>query len=213
MAHDRGERSLARDVAQVAVQRHAVCTVAGAREFSALVATGAHIAANATRIKELEREADSITHECMEALHRAFSVPVDRRAAYRLISRMDDVLDVLEAVSDRIVLFELGLMEPEVEGLAGKVVAACQQLQHALFDLPSPNRREEVLARCVAIKRIAKEADAILRAALARLLKSSLGRDPVAVIKWKEIFEMTEMATVRCEDAAKVIEGLILAHS
>ncbi len=192
-------------------QRHAACIVEGARVFSSLVDAGANIPAIAARIKDLEHEADVIAHQCLDELHRALVVPVDRAAAYRLMTRMDAILDPLEAASDRIVLYELAVMEPEVASLAGAVLAACQQLQHALVDLPTPKRRTDVLGRCVAVNRIENQADAVLGAALACLLNDR-ERDPIVVIKWKEVFEILESATDRCGDAANAIERLVLEY-
>jgi uncharacterized protein len=187
---------------------HARITLKGAGELLEMVSTGRDLAAAARRIKALEHQADDITHRCLETLHRAFSLPVDRRAAYRLISRMDDVLDHVESAAERIVLYELVEMRPDARALADTVNRSAVELSRVLRDLRVPRRRDDVLARCIEINRIENQADELLRASLAQLFRSRVS--PIDVIKWKEIYEELEEATDRCEDAANVIEGLVL---
>jgi uncharacterized protein len=192
-------------------EEHAALTVDGANEFLSLVTSGANIEAKAKRIKEIEHETDVITHRCLEALHKTFITPMDPDSIHRLITRMDDVMDFIEAASERISLYELTVMTPEVKDLAdvltrasADVLAVCKLLRN----LKDP---QTILKKCVDINRLENEADAILRGAVARLFKEE--KDPITIIKWKEIYEDLETASDRCEDVANIIEGLVLEHS
>jgi hypothetical protein len=191
--------------------RHAQLTVEGARDFRSLVSTAANIVAKARRIKEIEHETDVITHQCVEALHRTFITPFDRDSIHRLITRMDDIMDFIESASERIALYELSAMTPEVRDLAEVLVRACEELSGAFVGLRDLRDPSGVLRRCIEVNRLENEGDIILRTALARLFRED--RDPIVVIKWKEIYETLETATDRCEDVANIIEGVVLEHA
>jgi hypothetical protein len=191
--------------------RHAALTVAGTKEFASLVSTGANIVAKAKRIKELEHEADVVTHQCVEALHKTFVTPIDRNYIHRLITRMDDVLDYVEAAAERIALYELETMWQGVKDLADVLVRATEAVQQAVEALRDMRRADVLRERCIDVNRLENEADAILRHALAALFRKE--KDPILVIKWKEIYETLEAATDCCEDVANVLEGVALEQA
>jgi uncharacterized protein len=192
-------------------EKHAEKTLEGTKEFLSLASTGANIPAKAKRIKEIEHETDVITHHCVEALHKTFITPIERDDIYRLITRMDDIMDFVEAAAERIALYELTVMTPEVRDLADVLVRATEVVQRALRGLRNMKNAEVVVKHCIDVNRLENEGDAILRAAVAKLFKEE--KDPITVIKWKEIYENLESATDRCEDVANIIEGLVLEHA
>ncbi len=191
-------------------EQHAALTVEGCKEFLSLASTGANVTGKAKRIKEIEHETDVVTHRCVEALHKTFITPIERDDIYRLISRMDDIVDFIEAASERIALYDMKEMTPEVKDLADILVRAAQQIVVAVKGLRNMKNADPVLQACVDINRLENEGDTILRNALARLFKEE--KDPITVIKWKEIYEGLETATDRCEDVANIIEGVVLEH-
>jgi len=192
-------------------EQHAALTIEGTKEFLSLVTTGANINAKCRRISDIEHETDTITHRCVEALHKTFITPIDRDSIHRLITRMDDVMDFVEAAAERVELYELTVMPADVRDLADALHRAAVQVEAAvrgLRDLKDPNA---TLKLCIDINRLENEADAILRRSVARLFKEE--KDPIMVIKWKEVYENLENATDRCEDVANIIEGVILEHA
>jgi predicted phosphate transport protein (TIGR00153 family) len=191
--------------------RHAAVSVAAAQEFVSLVSTGANLVAKTKRIKELEHEADVVTHQCVEALHKTFITPIDRNYIHRLISRMDDVIDLTDAAADRITLYELETKWQGVRDLADVLLRATQTLEGAIQGLRDMRHPESIRQKCIDVNRLENEADAVLRHALANLFKKE--PDPVKIIQWKEIYEILEAATDRCEDVANVIEGVTLEHA
>lgn len=193
-------------------EQHAALTVVGCKEFLALVSTGANVPAKAKRIKEIEEETDQITHQCVEALHKTFITPIERDDIHRLITRMDDVMDFVEAASERIALYEITEMPSEVKDLADVLMRAAGEIVHAVAGLRDMKHASKVLQACVDVNRLENEADAILRRAVARLFKEHRD-DPIHVIKWKEIYETLETATDRCEDVANTIEGIVLENA
>ena len=192
-------------------ERHAALTVEGAKEFLSLVTTAANIEPKTRRIKEIEHETDVITHQCVEALHKTFITPIDRDSIHRLITRMDDVMDFVEAAAERIDLYEVTVMTQDVRDMADVLHRATLQVEAAMRGLRSMKEPQSTLKLCIDINRLENEADAILRRSVAKLFKEE--KDPIMVIKWKEIYENLENATDRCEDVANIIEGVILEHA
>ena len=189
-------------------EQHAELTLDGATEFLSLVNSGVNIEAKARRIKEIEHETDVITHRCVEALHKTVITPMDSTQIHRLITRMDDVMDAIEAAAERIALYRLRQMTPEVQAMADVLKSATQVLLDACRLLRNVRDPAAILKKCVDINRLENEADAILRCAVARLFDQE--EDPVMIIKWKEIYESLETAADRCEDVANIIENVIL---
>jgi len=191
-------------------EKHAATTVQGAEEFLSLASTGANVVAKAKRIKEIEHECDTITHHCVEALHKTFITPIERDDIYRLIGKMDDIMDYVEAAAERIALYKLSQMTTDVKDLADVLVRATKELEAAIKLLRDMSNAEAISRKCIDINRLENEADVVLRSALAKLFRTE--KDPIAVIKWKEIYELLEAATDRCEDVANIIEGVALEH-
>ena len=192
-------------------EQHAALTAEGIKEFMALIEPNANIVAKAKRIKEIEHETDVVTHRCVEALHKTFITPIERDDIYQLITKMDDIIDNVEATSERIVLYDLTVMRPEIKDMASVLMRCIVQIQKALRGLRSMKNAEPILQTCVEINQLENEADALLRVALARIFKEE--KDPLTVIKWKEIFEYLESASDRCEDVAQIIEGVVLENA
>jgi predicted phosphate transport protein (TIGR00153 family) len=192
-------------------EQHAALTIEGTKEFLSLVTTGTNIAAKCRRISDIEHETDTITHRCVEALHKTFITPIDRDSIHRLITKMDDVMDFVEAAAERLDLYELTVMTGDVRDLADVLHRSAQQVEVAVRGLRSLGDPQATLKLCIDINRLENEADAILRRSVARLFKEE--KDPILIIKWKEVYENLESATDRCEDVANIIEGVILEHA
>jgi hypothetical protein len=192
-------------------EQHAGLTIEGTKEFLSMVTTGANIPAKCRRISDIEHETDTITHRCVEALHKVFITPIDRDSIHRLITRMDDIMDYVEAAAERIELYELSTMTADVRDLADVLHRSSMQVEQAIRGLRQLKHPQATLKICIDINRLENEADAILRRSVARLFKDE--KDPIVVIKWKEIYENLENATDRCEDVANIIEGVVLEHA
>jgi len=163
------------------------------------------------RIKAIESECDTITHHVVERLHKVFITPIDRNDIFRLISKMDDVMDFVEAAAQRVALYEVNPNNKELWDLARVLVSGSERISEAVAGMRNLKHPELILEKCVEINRLENEADVQLRGAIAKLFKEE--KDPIQVIKWKEIFELLETATDRCEDVANIIEGVVLENS
>jgi uncharacterized protein len=186
-------------------------TVEGCRAFLELVEDPSKMAAKAKQIKAIEEECDSITHRVVENLHKTFITPIDRNDIYRLVTKIDDVMDYVEAASERLALYEIRTTTKEVADLGRVLLASTERMLEAIAGLRNLKNPQVILEKCVEINRLENEADALLRGTLAKLFKEE--KDAVTIIKWKEIYELLEIATDRCEDVANIIEGVVLEHS
>ncbi|MFN2383610.1 MAG: DUF47 domain-containing protein [Gemmatimonadota bacterium] len=192
-------------------EQHAATTVRGCREFLELATTSTDIPARAVRIKAIESEADTITHHCVEALHKTFITPIERDDIHRLISRMDDIMDFVETAADQCALYNIEQMTPEARGLAEVLLRATEQVELAVKGLRDLKHAEAISAICIDVHRLENEGDQLLRKAVAKLFDGA--SDPITIIKWKEIYENLENATDMCESVANVIEGVILENA
>jgi predicted phosphate transport protein (TIGR00153 family) len=186
-------------------------TAEGCRVFLALSQDLSRSAEQAREIKALEEQCDSITHRVVEKLHKTFITPLDRNDIHRLITKMDDVMDYVEAVAERILLYEISSASDQMRALARNLFSSAERVLEAVTGLRDLKNPRVALDKCVEINRLENEADALLRDGLARLFRQE--KDPIAIIKWKELYELLESATDRCEDVANIIEGVVLENS
>jgi len=186
-------------------------TVEGCRAFLEMVEQPGNMETRAERVKQIEHECDEITHAVVESLHKTFITPIDRNDIYTLITKMDDIMDFVEAAADRLALYALPTMTKEVADLARCLVQSAEHVLGAVSSIRDLGKPNGILQHCIEINRLENVADGLLRSALARLFREE--NDPIAVIKWKEIYETLESATDRCEDVANIIEGIVLENS
>ncbi len=191
--------------------KHAALSVEGARLLQAFIADPSDAQQRATRIRAVEHEADAVCQGTMELLHSSFITPIERGDIHQIASRLDDILDHIEATGQRIWLYEITKPRGEAIEMAANLLRATEAMKatvDALAGRPSAERMGE-LAR--AVKAVEKDNDRVLRRATASLFKEEL--DPRELIKWKEIYENIEEAIDRCEDVVNVIEGVVLENA
>lgn len=190
-------------------EKHCQLTIEGCREFLALT-KGEDIKAKTQRIREIEKEADVVAHQCIEALHKTFITPFDRADIHLLIKKLDDVIDAVDATTSRMELYELTEIRPEAVRMGEILVEATTEILESLKLLRDTSQIDAIQVHCIKVHQLENEGDAILRTALARLFKES---DAVLVIKWKEIYERLEKATDRCEGVVNIVEGVVIESS
>ena len=120
-------------------------------------------------------------------------------------------MDQVEAAAERLALYEITVATKEMRELGRNLLTCAERVLEAVAGLRDLKHPGLILEKCVEINRLENEADAMLRGAIARLFREE--KDPVAIIKWKELYELLEAATDRCEDVANIIEGVVLENS
>ena len=163
------------------------------------------------RVKELEHIGDELTHEVIDRLNSSFITPIDREDIHEFVCRLDDILDRVDTAVDRICLFKLEKPMDESKELARCLVRSTALIREMIPGLRKMTRPEDVRIKVREVHRLESEADAIERQALSRLFEND--PDPIYVIKWKNIIEVLESATDKCEDVANVIEGIVLKNA
>jgi predicted phosphate transport protein (TIGR00153 family) len=158
------------------------------------------------QIKEIEHQADLVTHEVVRKLNTTFITPLDREDIHALASRLDDVLDYIEASAERIVVYRIKEPTSASRAMAEVIVSITRAMDRGVRCLrgTDPGFHEHA----VEVNRLENTADNLLRDSLAALFEEE--GDPIEVIKWKEIYETMEVVTDRCEDVVNVIESIIL---
>jgi predicted phosphate transport protein (TIGR00153 family) len=178
----------------------------GARAMHALLLDMRDVQGGVQRIKELEHRGDDMTHAVIVRLNQTFITPFDREDIHKLASSIDDVLDFINAACDRILMYRITKVEPAAAELAGIIVRQSDALATAVSLLGE--HKTNVIDYCVEINRLENEADVVARKAIGELFDRE--RDPIALIKHKEIYEVLETATDKAEDAANVVESVVV---
>jgi uncharacterized protein len=185
--------------------------VRAAEEFCRFLDTSSDAREHSQRLKELEHEADKVTHEAMELLHRSFITPLERGDLRRLILALDNIVDYLDDAARRIAIYEVGTILPEVSAMGTVIVDLARAVRSAVHELRHVRKKNQILPWCIEIQRLENLGDHLHHIALASIFK--LGVDPLLVMKWKEIIDLIEAAMDAAEDVAHVIEGILLENA
>lgn len=182
--------------------------IAGARVLVDMFADYRHIEKHIDEIRRIEHAGDDLTHSILTKLNQTFITPFDREDIHQLASKLDDVLDFVHAASTRIIMYRITTPPPAAGTLAKIILMQSQELQKALSLL---QKNGDILAHCVEINRLENEADAVAEQAIATLFESE--KDPINLIKAKELLEFLERATDKAEDVADVLETVVLKNT
>ena len=190
---------------------HADRIVEGSRELAVMITTFTEVEKHAQYIDTAERAADKITHETITLLHKTFITPFDREQIHHLITRMDDILDLMQDVAESIVLYDIRQITPESRQLAEICQMCCERVRTAVSLLKNVKDTEAILKTCQEIDRLESDADRVMRSAMSKLFRDE--SDIKQLIKMRTIYELLELITDRCEDVANIIEGIVLENS
>lgn len=191
--------------------QHADLCVKGGKEMVELMTNFNDLDIRVHAIESIEKQADKITHETLESLHKTFITPLDRDDIHQLITRMDDILDLMEDVAQTISLYDIKAITPEAKRLAELCLSCTERVKAAVELLHNMDNARQILGICEEIDRFESEADHVMRAAMSKLFRDE--PDVRNLIKLKAIYELLETVTDRCEDVANIIEGIIVENA
>jgi uncharacterized protein len=177
----------------------------GARLLKAILEDMKDVELRVEQLKTIEHRGDEMTHGILTKLNQTFITPFDREDIHKLASSLDDVLDFVHACGERLVMYKITEVTPSAPQLADVIVRQSEQLRKAVSNLEKKNN---VLQYCVEINRLENEADRIARVAIGQLFEAET--NPIALIKKKELYEFLENATDKAEDAANVLESVVV---
>ena len=161
------------------------------------------------KIKDVEHKGDAQTHEIIKKLNKSFITPLDREDIYALSAALDDILDLIDASAQRFIMYNVEKPTPEAKELAFLILQGARAVGKAVSHLGGTF--EHIYDHCVEVNAIENEADRVCREAISRLFDEE--KDPIQLIKWKEIYETLERATDKCEDAANILESVVVKNA
>lgn len=194
------------------LERHIAVVLEGSQELLEMMPLEHSMQVQgAKKIAALEFEADEIAHQCIEALHKTFITPFERNDIYRLITQMDDIIDIIEDIAARIVIYKMNTSERQVISLVQILHSEVLDLQKICSKLNRKRFSEINRQTFSKIHELENQADVIVRQLMGSLFEEE--KDPVTLIKWKEIYENLEEAIDCCEAVANIVEGVIIENS
>lgn len=192
------------------LEQHASGVLEGATIFKDVVENWQINHPGLAKLRELEHECDITTHEIMDKLNRTFVTPIDREDIHVLAKALDDVIDIIQSISERMVLFGIERKSQDLMGLVAILVESAVYVKKAVVGIRQMRRSRRILDYCIEINRLENSGDRLAERAIGRLFQEE--KDPMEVIKWKEIYDSTEIAIDKCEDIANIIEGIVVKY-
>jgi hypothetical protein len=163
------------------------------------------------KIEKAESFGDEIAHKIIEKLNMTFITPMDREDIHALSSALDDILDFINATSQRLNLYGVESINAEAKELANIVLRAAEETLALIENMKNLKDVKSMKSRWIEVNRLENEGDKVSRNAIAGLFKNE--KDPIEVIKWKELYEHLETAIDKCEDAANIVEAVALKNA
>lgn len=191
------------------LEKEAKTVLKGAEALNELFDNYGELAQRQPEIKEIEHNGDRTVHEIYEALNRTFITPIDREDISAIASRLDDVLDFIDATTIRLQIYKIPEPTVYMKDLAAVILKSCRELNRAMAGIRNLKDPKKVEEACIEINRLENRADTILRDALVNLFE---GKDVILILKTKEIYEFLETATDRCEDVANIVSDVIMKN-
>ena len=176
-----------------------------ARELHHLLSDMKDVQGGVQKIKEIEHRGDDMTHAIFIKLNQSFITPMDREDIHRLASSIDDVLDFMNSACDRLLMYRMTSVGPAAVELASIIMRQADNLAKAVSGL---GQDKNIIDYCVNINSLENEADVVARKAIGELFDRE--KDPITLIKYKELYEVLETATDKAEDAANVLESVVV---
>jgi hypothetical protein len=179
--------------------------------FEELVRVYDDVGDRVANLKVLETECDMKTHKILKCLNENRNTPMDREDLYNIAREMDDIVDSIEEVANRFVVFGIETMRPEALAMAKLILQAIRELGTLFQHLHEIKTSSIVMDQVIEINRIENEGDVVYRGTLARLFQEE--KDPIEIIKWKHLYEELEESLDACENVANLIEGVVMKYS
>lgn len=175
-----------------------------------LVSNPQQLEEKAKQLERVEHDADQVTHEIMAKLNSTFITPIDREDIHALATALDDVIDFIEGATEHLILYKITEPRPQFKELAEVVMKQVHEI-HRMIPRLRNLRHADILVHCIEVNRLENEGDRIDREAVAELFERR--EDPLEVMKWRDLYDLLETATDKCEDVAVAIEGIFLKNA
>jgi len=185
--------------------------VEGARLLKDLLEDYTDVEQKRMKIEKTESVGDEIAHKIMEKLNTTFITPMDREDIHALTSALDDILDYINGTAQRLQLYRVSSITPDAITLANVILRAAEETEALTDSMENYKDIKNLKSRWIEVNRLENEGDKVSRDAIAGLFENET--DPIEVIKWKELYEHLETAIDKCEDAANIVEAVVLKNA
>ena len=162
-------------------------------------------------LKVMETECDMQAHKILKALNGSFVTPFDREDIYSITKEMDDIVDCIEEVANRFVIFDVKTMRPEAGAMADLIQQSILELQVLFNHFAELKKSSIIMDQVIEVNRLENEGDLVYRKALSTLFREE--KDPIELIKWKHLFEQLEESLDACESVANIVEGVVMKYA
>jgi len=187
------------------------CVLRGSQELQQLVVAFNDLDRRVFMIESIEKQGGKITHATIELLHKTFITPIDREDIHQLITKLDDILDLIEDAGQTVQLYDIHSVTPQAVALADLCVKCVERTKAAVELLHSMENAKAILDICKDIDRLESEADRVYRAAMAKLFRDE--PDVRQVMKLRTVYDLLEEITDRCDHVANILEGIVLENA
>ena len=184
--------------------------IAAGEAFSDLVNNFDGVADKVANMKVMETDCDMQAHKILKKMNESEDLPFDKEDMYALTRDMDDIVDSIEEVSNRFVVFDIREMKPEAVTMAELLLQCIRELDVLFKNLKDIKTNPAVMTQIIEVNRIENEGDIVYRRALTKLFRTE--ENPIEVLKWKELFDVLEDSLDACENVANIVEGLVMKH-
>lgn len=182
----------------------------GAKELSELAKDYSTADLRIKRIEDIENEGDGLVHQVVDLLNKTFVTPIEHDDISDLMSRLDDIIDYIDAATTRMKIYEIKELPPKMIQLIDILAKQVAEIHTAVHSLSNRKSRADILEKCVEVNRLENMADDVTHEALAGLFKLD---DIKLLMKLKEVYEHLETATDRCEDVADIVKDIVIKNS
>ena len=166
---------------------------------------------NVKKIKELEQHCDTLSHEIIDVLNETFITPIDREDIHKIINEIDDIMDLINVVANRLYIYKIKTVKntyfPE---FLENITDAVNAVKNAILSLKDIKKPRRILEYCIEINRLENSGDSIREKAIMELFEKE--KNPIEIIKWKEIYEVLETVLDSCEKVARTIEEVLVKN-
>lgn len=169
------------------------------------------IDANVSKIEELEHKGDRLVGTVVKELNESFITPFDREDIYKLIKRLDDIVDLINSTIHRFVMFNVKESTEEAKYLADLLIKSTKDIVGLMGELHLIGSKNSILERVITINKLESEADRVFRKVVCDLFRNE--KDPIEIIKWKEIYQILENTLDKCEKIANIVEGVVIKNA
>jgi uncharacterized protein len=180
---------------------------AGARLLEQMLATDPPALEKVSEIKEVEHKCDFLTHEVVQRLNRTFVTPLDREDIHTLAISLDDIMDAIDSAAALFRMYRIEKVRYGAREITRLLTEATAEVRLAVKALEA---KTDAVAHAIRINDLEHEADQIHQKAVGELFEHE--KDPIMILKWKEILDVLEDATDCCEDVANVVENIVVKH-